>query len=47
MAAAPEVFELREDDVLYVLDEQPSDQLRSKVMEAVQSCPKQAIRLDG
>jgi ferredoxin len=43
MGILPEVFEVREDDFLYVLDETPPDELRSKVMECVRACPKQAI----
>ena len=43
MVAAPEVFEVRDDDFLYVLDETPPDALREKVDEAVRRCPKQAI----
>lgn len=46
MAAAPEVFEVRDDDFLYVLDENPPEALRSKVELAVQRCPKQAIRIE-
>ncbi len=46
MAAAPEVFEVRDDDFLYVLDETPPESLRAKVELAVQRCPKQAIRLE-
>ena len=45
MAAAPEVFEVRDDDFLYILDETPPEKLRSKVEEAVRRCPKQAISL--
>lgn len=47
MAAAPEVFEVRDDDFLYVLQEEPSEDLRAKVEEAVRRCPKQAIRVEG
>lgn len=48
MAAAPEVFEVRDDNFLYVLQENPPDDLRSKVDEAVRQCPKQAISIaDG
>jgi ferredoxin len=47
MAAAPEVFEVRDDDFLYILDENPPEALRGKVEEAVRSCPKQAITLEG
>jgi len=45
MAAAPEVFEVRDDDFLYVLDEHPPEELRTKVEEAVRRCPKQAISI--
>jgi ferredoxin len=44
MAAAPEVFEVREDDFLYVLQEEPPDDLR-RLEEAVRVCPKQAISI--
>jgi ferredoxin len=47
MAAAPEVFEVRDDDFLYVLQEEPSEDLRSKVEEAARRCPKQAITIEG
>ena len=43
MAAAPEVFEVREDDFLYVLQEEPPEELREKVEAAVRACPKAAI----
>jgi ferredoxin len=46
MDAAPEVFEVREDDFLYVLDERPPEALREKVEQAVRACPKQAITLE-
>jgi ferredoxin len=45
MAEAPEVFEVRDDDFLYVLEETPSEALRSKVEAAVQACPKAAISI--
>jgi ferredoxin len=45
MQVAPEVFEVRDDDFLYVLDETPGEDLRPKVEEAVQRCPKQAISI--
>jgi len=31
MAVAPELFEVRDDDFLYVLDENPPEELRSKL----------------
>ena len=43
MEAAPEVFEVRDDDFLYILDETPPEGLRAKVDEAVRRCPKAAI----
>ena len=45
MKAAPEVFEVRDDDFLYVLQDYPAEDLRKKVMEAKQRCPKQAIKV--
>lgn len=47
MAACPEVFEVRDDDFLYVLQENPPEELRSKVEEAARRCPKQAITIEG
>jgi ferredoxin len=45
MGVAPEVFEVRDDDLLYVLDETPGEELRAKVEQAVRVCPKQAIKI--
>jgi ferredoxin len=45
MGIAPEVFEVRDDDFLYVLQENPPDELRPKVEQAVRQCPKQAISI--
>jgi ferredoxin len=45
MGIAPEVFEVRDDDFLYILDETPPDSLRPKVEQAVRQCPKQAISI--
>jgi ferredoxin len=45
MAAAPEVFELQDDDTLMILQETPDEALRAKVVDAVNACPKQAITL--
>ena len=44
---APEVFELRDDGYLYVLQEEPGEELRAKVEEAARRCPKQAITIEG
>ena len=46
MGIAPEVFEVRDDDFLYVLQEEPGPELRPKVEEAVRRCPKQAISIE-
>jgi ferredoxin len=46
MGIAPEVFEVRDDDFLYVLNENPQADLHQKVREAVERCPKQAIALE-
>lgn len=46
MGIAPEVFEVRDDDFLYILDENPSEALRPKLEEAVAACPRAAIRLE-
>ncbi|MHB1488393.1 MAG: ferredoxin [Acidimicrobiales bacterium] len=45
MGAAPEVFEVREDGFMYVLDEHPGEGLRPKVEEAVRLCPTGALSL--
>ncbi|MCU1375772.1 MAG: ferredoxin [Actinomycetia bacterium] len=46
MDAAPEVFEVRDDDFLYILDENPPESLRAKVEQAARVCPKQAIKIE-
>ena len=45
MGIAPEVFEVRDDNFLYVLQDEPDEALRDKVEEAVRVCPTQAISL--
>lgn len=45
MQIAPEVFEVRDDDFLYLLTETPDAKQRAKVEESAQRCPKQAIKL--
>ena len=46
MDEAPEVFEVRDDDMLYVLSETPAPELEDKVRRAAERCPKQAITLE-
>jgi len=43
MGILPEVFEVRDDDFLYVLNEHPPEEYRDRVMQALASCPRQAI----
>ena len=46
MQIAPDIFEVRDDDFLYVLDETPSEDRRSNLEESDQRCPKQAISIE-
>lgn len=43
MGILPEIFEVRDDDFLYVLNDHPGEEYRDRVMECVRACPKQAI----
>ena len=45
MGIVPEVFEVRDDGYLYVLDEHPPEELREQLRQAVNSCPTGAITL--
>jgi len=45
MDTCPEVFRVEEDDTLTILIEEPGENLRKKVEEAVRLCPRQAISL--
>jgi len=45
-AAAPEIFEVREDNFLYILQENPAESLRAKLLAAVRGCPNKAIRIE-
>jgi ferredoxin len=45
MEAAPEVFEVRDDDKTHILMEQPPPRLSEKVKLAARMCPRQAITL--
>lgn len=46
-AMAPDFFEVQDDDTMVVLDEHPPEEHRSQVSAAVESCPVQALRLEG
>lgn len=45
MGICPEVFEVRSDDFLYILDDHPSEALRPQLEEAALSCPRGAITI--
>ena len=45
MGIVPEVFEVRSDNFLYVLDAHPPSTLAERLREAENSCPTQAITL--
>lgn len=47
VSVAPEVFEVNEDeDKMYIIMEEPGEELRGKVDNAVRLCPKQALRIE-
>ena len=43
--AAPAVFEICDDDSMYILDENPGEDQRLGVETAVANCPRQALSL--
>ena len=45
-AAAPEVFQVDEDDNLHILIVEPGPALREKVEAAVRLCPRQALSIE-
>ena len=47
MQNAPEVFEVRSDGYLYILQEEPGEELRESVEEAADLCPTGAITIEG
>ena len=47
MQTAPEVFEVRSDGYLYILQEEPDESLRTSVEEAAELCPTGAITIEG
>jgi ferredoxin len=42
---APEVFHLRDDDVLQILQPRPPEDLWERAREAVERCPKAALSI--
>ncbi len=47
MQVCPEVFEVRADGYLYILQEEPDEELRDSVMSAAEMCPTAAITITG
>jgi len=47
MQTCPEVFEVRSDGFLYLLTDEPGEELRSKVETASDMCPTAAITVEG
>ena len=45
MGIAPDIFEVRDDNFLYVLQEEPPASARPLVEQAVRDCPTQAISI--
>jgi ferredoxin len=46
MGIVPEVFEVRDDGFLYVLQEHPATELQDRVRQAANNCPTGAITLE-
>ena len=46
MQVCPEVFEVRSDGYLYILQEEPGEELRGKVEQAAELCPTGAISIE-
>jgi ferredoxin len=46
MGILPEVFEVRDDGYLYVLNENPPEEYRERLREAVNGCPTGAISIE-
>ena len=42
---APTVFEIRDDGMLYILQEEPGEELRAQVTAAEELCPTGAIAI--
>lgn len=47
MQVCPEVFEVRSDGFLYVLQDEPGEALRANVQLAADMCPTAAITVEG
>ena len=47
MQVCPEVFEVRSDGFLYILQDEPGEELRERVEQAADLCPTAAITVTG
>jgi ferredoxin len=45
MSIAPEIFEVRDDGFLYILNENPGPELEGQLRDAVNGCPTGAITI--
>jgi ferredoxin len=46
MQVCPEVFEVRSDGYLYLLQEEPGEALRDRVTQAADLCPTGAVTIE-
>jgi ferredoxin len=46
MSIAPEVFEVRDDGFMYVLNENPGPEFDERLRNAVESCPTGALSVE-
>jgi ferredoxin len=46
MSIAPEIFEVRDDGFMYVLNENPGSEFDARLREAVAGCPNGAISIE-
>ena len=47
MSTCPDVFEVRDDGFLYILDETPGEDQRDAIEQAAANCPTGAITIEG
>jgi len=45
MEVAPDIFHVGEDDQLTILNENPPESARERILKAIRVCPKQALSL--
>ena len=45
MEVAPDIFQVGDDDQLTVLNENPPEAARERILKAIRVCPKQALSL--